>query len=286
VTLRVLHSTELTATFAPEYGMVCSSLTHRGDELLGQRKGLEEYVRGGSTMGIPLLHPWANRLGGFSYSFAGADVAIDPDDVRLEEHGLPSHGLPAAVRGWATVEATDTRLVAGRELRGLAGFPFDHRIQVAAELDRARLTIATTLTAFGSPVPICFGHHPYLQLPGVARAEWEISAPVRERLLLDERLVPTGEREPAGDIDGPLGQRTLDDAFTVGRGRFALAGGGRRIEVAFERGYPFAQVFAPGHLDVVCFEPMTAPADALRHDPPAVAPGQSFRAVFSIALGS
>jgi aldose 1-epimerase len=266
--------------------MVCSSLTHRGDELLGRRKGLEEYARGGSTMGIPLLHPWANRLGGFSYSFAGVDVTIDPADVRLEEHGLPSHGLPAAVRGWETVEATDTRLVAGRELRGLAAFPFDHRIEVAAELDRARLTIATTLTAFDSPVPICFGHHPYLRLPGVPRAEWEITAPVRERLPLDDRLVPTGEREPAGDLDGPLGERTFDDAFTVGGRRFALAGGGRRIEVAFERGYPFAQLFAPGTLDVVCFEPMTAPADGLRHGPPAVAPGESFRAAFTVSAGT
>ncbi|WP_028061589.1 aldose 1-epimerase [Candidatus Solirubrobacter pratensis] len=285
VATRVLRSGALTATFAPAFGMICSSLLHRGEELLGQRKGLEEYARGGSTMGIPLLHPWANRLGGFEYGFAGVAVTIDPGDVRLEEHGLPVHGIPAAVRGWETVEATDVRLVAGRDVRGLAAFPFDHRIQVAAELDDSRLAITTTLTALGDrPVPICFGHHPYLQLPGVARADWQITAPVRERLLLDERLLPTGEREPAGDLDGPLGDRTFDDAFTLRPGAFGLAGGGRRVEVAFGRGYRLAQIFAPGDLDVVCFEPMTAPADALRHAPAAVAPGESFRAGFSISV--
>ena len=63
-----------------------------------------------------------------------------------------------------------------------------------------------------------------------------------------------------------------------------LAGGGRRIEVAFERGYPYAQVFAPGIADVICFEPMTAPADALRHSPDAVAPGESFSARFSVCV--
>jgi galactose mutarotase-like enzyme len=281
---RVLRSTELTATFAPAFGMVCASLLHRGEELLGQRKGLDEYARSGSTMGIPLLHPWANRLGGFEYSFAGVDVTIDPADVRLEEHGLPTHGVPAAVHDWETLAADDDRLVAGRDVRGLAAFPFDHRIEVAAAVDGSRLTIATTLTAFDSPVPVCFGHHPYLQLPGVARAEWEIAAPVREHLLLDERLVPTGEREPAGDLDGPLGARTFDDAFTAGDGPFALAGGGRRIEVALEHGYPYVQVFAPGNFDVVCFEPMTAPADALRHGPAAVAPGASLTARFSVAV--
>jgi aldose 1-epimerase len=60
--------------------------------------------------------------------------------------------------------------VPGRELRGLVAFPFDHRIEVAAELAGTRLTIATTLTAFDAPVPICFGHHPYLQLPDVPSA--------------------------------------------------------------------------------------------------------------------
>ena len=89
-------------------------------------------------------------------------------------------------------------------------------------------------------MPIAFGYHPFFQLPGVPRAEWEITLPVAERLLLDERLVPTGERAPAGDLDGPLGDRTFDDGFTLdaGAGPFVLAGGGRRIEVAFERGYP------------------------------------------------
>ena len=118
------------------------------------------------------------------------------------------------------------------------------------------------------------------------RHEWEVTFPVRDRLLVDERLVPTGERAPAGDLDGPLGERTFDDGFTLDEllGPFVLSGGGRRIEVAFEAGYPYAQVFAPEIADVICFEPMTAPADALRHSPGAVAPGESFSARFSVSV--
>jgi galactose mutarotase-like enzyme len=109
---------------------------------------------------------------------------------------------------------------------------------------------------------------------------------VREHLLLDANQIPTGEREPAGSLDGPLGERTFDDGYTVDPGgvTFALAGGGRRIEVAFERGYGFAQVYAPAVEDVICFEPMTAPADALRHGPATVAPGETFSARFSVAI--
>ena len=44
---------------------------------------------------------------------------------------------------------------------------------------------------------------------------------------------------------------------------FVLAGGGRRIELSVGPGYRFAQVYAPGDDDVVAFEPMTAPTNAL-----------------------
>jgi aldose 1-epimerase len=286
IPLRILRSGELTATFAPTHGMLCASLVQEGEELLGQRNGLDAYAETGATMGIPLLYPWANRLGGLAYAYAGARVTIDPRDVRLDANGLPMHGLRPALRGWEVVTASAERLVAGRDATGLAGFPFDHRIELAAELRAAALTLTTTITATGDgPVPICFGHHPYLQLPGVPRARWEITAPVDERLELDARQLPTGERAPAGDLDGPLGTRTFDDAFTVaGAGVFAVAGGRRRIEVAFERGYPYAQVFAPDTIDAVCFEPMTAPTDALRHEPDAVAPGESFAARFSVRV--
>jgi len=264
--------------------MLCASLRHRGDELLAQRSGLEDYKRRGSTMGIPLLHPWANRLGASSYAFGGREVEVE--GARVDEHGLPIHGLLAVLRGWETVRESESQLIAGKDVRGLASFPFDHRIEIAVTLNPDRLRIETTLTAFDVPVPICFGHHPYLRLPDVPRARWEITAPVGERLCLDQRGIPTGEREPAGELDGPLGERTFDDAFTAGDGVFAVSGGGRRIEVGFERGYPYTQVFAPDNLDAICFEPMTAPADALRHAPDAVAPGASFTAAFSVAVSA
>lgn len=266
--------------------MFCRSLRHRGEELLGA-------VRGPGipdvpwTSGIPLLHPWANRLGAFAY---GA-VTLDPasPDLYIEEHGLPLHGLRSAVTGWEVRERSETQLVAGRQLGGLDAFPFEHGIELCAQLSDSTLTLTTTVTATGTrPVPVAFGHHPYLRLPGVPRARWEISLPVAERIAVDERLIPTGSLEAAGDLDGLLGDRTFDDGFTVApdAGPFVLAGGGRRIELAFERGYPYAQVFAPAIADVICFEPMTAPADALRHFPSAVAPGDSFSARFRMSVSS
>ena len=110
------------------------------------------------------------------------------------------------------------------------------------------------------PVPVAFGYHPYLRLPGVDRSAWLVEIPVRERVVLDSEELPnSGESEPADVASGPLGSRTFDDEFEAPAEPFALAGGGRRIEVSFEGGYPFAQVYAPDDDDVIAFEPMTAP---------------------------
>src|SRR3954449_8137618 len=93
---------DLTATFVPQLGMIGASLTHEGEELLGQRNGLAAYEAKGSTMGIPMLYPWANRLAGLDYEAAGKRVSIDADSprIRLDPNGLPIHGVLAANSQW------------------------------------------------------------------------------------------------------------------------------------------------------------------------------------------
>jgi aldose 1-epimerase len=288
------------AAFVPDAGMVGCSLRHRGEELLGQRRGLHAYLAERATMGIPLLYPWANRIARTRFAVAGRDVVIDPQatPLRLDSAGLPMHGLLSAARGWQVERhesVDDGALLAARfdfaahdEL--MAAFPFAHALLFEATLAGPTLTIATTIRATDDgPVPIAFGYHPYLRLPGVARADWQIEVPVHQQLRLDAEMLPTGELVVAQVHAGPLGARTFDDAFVAPEGSapFVLAGGGRRIELAFVEGYPYAQVFAPSDDDVIAFEPMTAPANALVAGGPAlrlVAPGDSFRATFSITL--
>ena len=156
-------------------------------------------------------------------------------------------------------------------------------------LDDAALTIRTTLTATAAvPVPVAFGYHPYLVLPGVPRPEWEVELPVDARLLLDENLIPTGEEEPPGFRRGALEDRSLDDAYTMPESPrpFTVAGGGRTLGVEFLEGYTHAQVFAPAGKDLICFEPMTAPGNALRsHEGLRLAPpGEPFTAAFRITV--
>jgi aldose 1-epimerase len=299
VTVLSAQGADLRASFAPGTGMVCASLLHRGEEVLGQRGGLRNYAETGSSMGIPLLHPWANRLSGLEYAVAGRTVRLDPErmPVRLDPNGLPIHGLATATPRWEGVEAAADG--AGARLRArldwaaheelMAGFPFAHTLTVQVALLGATLSVQTALRATGEdPVPVSFGWHPYLRLPGVARPDYDVTLPVRRRARLDERGIPIGEDYPATVPRGPLGDRDHDDLFTelTHPPEFVLRGGGRRLELRFEAGYPVAQVYAPPAEEFICFEPMTAPTNALVSGDRLrlVEPGEEYLARFSITV--
>jgi aldose 1-epimerase len=297
-TLTLESAGGLEARFAPGAGMVGCSLLHAGEELLGQRDGLRAYAERPSTMGIPLLYPWANRLAEFEFQVAERSVNLDPDSPRLEldPNGLPIHGLMSGIRGWMVeaLEADRDRALlrtsfAFNDASGLtAAFPFPHEVAISAELRESTLSISTSVAPTGDgPLPVSFGFHPYLRLPDVPRAEWRISVPVHEHLVLDGRGLPTGELEPARIEDGPLGERTFDDGYTSAQGEpFTLAGGGREIRLKFVRGYPFAQLYAPEDDDVVAFEPMTAPTNALviGSDLTVIEAGDSYEAAFELTV--
>jgi aldose 1-epimerase len=297
----VSHERDLRVVFVPQAGMVGLSLTHRGEELLGQRGGLAAYRERGSSFGIPLLYPWANRLAAMTYSVGGRRVELDPgrSPVHLDPSGLPIHGVLAACPHWHVVGRTPgngraaiaTRLDYAAHEELMAAFPFPHELHVQAELAGDTLTVATiVLPTADVTVPISFGWHPYLRLPGVPRSEWRVELPVRRRALLDERGLPTGDTEPVTIKPGPLEDRTYDDHFVeLDRPSvFALEGGGRRIELELGQGYEFAQVYAPliDEEPYICFEPMTDAINALASGEGvgSVPPGGSFRAEFTVRV--
>jgi galactose mutarotase-like enzyme len=120
------------------------------------------------------------------------------------------------------------------------------------------------------------------------RSTWRIELPAMEHLVLDELSIPTGASDFVASECFVLGSRIYDDGYvSVRRGaRFALSGGGRRIVVRFDAGYPCGQIYAPDDDDVICFEPMTAPTNALVSGDRLtwVPAGSSYTATFSISV--
>lgn len=297
--VRLVSPDGLAATWVPSAGMVCASLQHRGEELLGQRHGLAGYAKGGHTMGIPLLHPWANRLERWGYDARGTHVDFPPHSplVHDDGKGLPIHGLMAGHAGWTVLEAVAhggaARLTACLDFAQapdlLALFPFPHVVEVTVTLARTTLAVATTVRATGSvAVPVAFGWHPYFRLPNVPRAEWQVALPVRRHMALDERTLPTGQTRLVSVPPQVLGTTVFDDLYVELQSdpTFRLAGGGRALTVVFGQGYPVAVVYAPSSDDVCCFEPMTAPTNPFAHDGPAVwvEPGNAFTATFHLIV--
>ncbi|MFZ0827787.1 MAG: aldose 1-epimerase [Verrucomicrobiia bacterium] len=285
---------ELEAVFLPGHGMLGASLRHRGVEILRRIEDLETAAAKGSTAGIPLLHPWANRLAVPRYRAAGHEVTLDTASplLHLDAHGLPMHGVGWPLLAWEVIEAKPDRVAARFDWARsdlLAVFPFRHRLDMTVTLRPDGLTVETALVAgMDGPVPVSFGFHPYFGIPGLPRAEWRLRLPAMRKLLLDPHGIPTGEEEPFGGINALLAEDDFDDGFAVlgGSPSFSLAGAGRRITVEFLKGYRYAQVYAPLEKDYVALEPMTAPTSALTtgRGLQLVKPGGEFRAAFRVRV--
>ena len=286
-----LRAGDLSATFLPGLGMTGVSLRHRGREHLALPGGLPA-LRAGATLGLPLLAPWANRLGALRYRAAGVDVDLAGLPLGTDGHGLPIHGLLVGRPGWRVdrlvARAGLARLRAAIDVDAPA-FPFPHRIEVVAAARDGALAMATTvIPTTRRPVPVAFGWHPYLRLPGTPRRCWRLHLPTRQHVALDGRGIPTGEEAAEPRESAPLGRRTFDDLYRLPARARALAlsaGDGGSITVRPGPGYAYAPVWVPRGRPFAALEPMTAPTDALTQGTaPVVAPGDSYTATFTITL--
>jgi aldose 1-epimerase len=289
----------LEATFVPSAGMLCCSLRHHGEELLAQNAGVEAYAQRGKTMGIPLLYPWANRLAGFDYTIAGQAVTVPHDLARiaLDDNGLPIHGVIGGRLKWepTPVPAGDAQSLTARlpwsesEPELFEVFPFRHDLHYQARLADGRLEVTITVHACGGDVvPVAFGFHPYLSPPGAPRERWLVELPSMRQLELDAQQIPLSPGQTLPGRRFELAEHEFDDGFdaVAEPARFDVAAGARKLTLELLEGYPCAQVFAPRPGQFICFEPMTAPANALRSGVGLrlLAPGERYRARFVVSV--
>ena len=252
--------------------------------------------------GVPFLAPWANRIDGESYRVNGRSYTLQPDvgNLRRDANHKPIHGLLNFSPLWQVVamEADDhaayvsSRIEFWRHPTLMAQFPFAHNVTMTYRLAGGALEVETTLENLSAePLPIAVGYHPYFRLQNTPRDEWRVHIAARDRMLLDNQLIPTGQTVPNPFADPhTLRNGQLDDVFTTlirdpdGRARFHVNGNDERITVTYGPKFDVAVVFAPEGRDFICFEPMSAPTNGfnLARNLQSVAPGETWAESFWI----
>lgn len=292
----VLRAGPTSFTVVPALGLLGTSLRDGRREYLDTHGGVDR-VLDGHTTGLPLLAPWANRVGGDSYRVGRRTVDLrGAPGLHREGNGLAIHGTMVGRPGWGVERVGASRgaarllatFDAAADAEVMASFPFPHRIEVAFRVRPNELVVTTSVTPTGRVrVPISFGWHPYFRLPGERLADLELRLPAVDHLELDPRMLPTGGSTSEAAGTRPLAPTGHDDAyrFTGRRRSLALMGRRRAVTVTMGPTYPFGQVYAPAGSTVVALEPMTAGIDALgAGTTPFVAPGGTFSAPFRITV--
>jgi aldose 1-epimerase len=284
-----LAAGELSATFLPALGMTGVSMRCNGREHLALPGGLAA-LRRGSTLGLPLLAPWANRLSQWHYRVGDVDVDLAGLELGTDGNGLPIHGVLVGRPGWRIERCTTS---GGRACVHAAidldhpAFPFPHRVEVTATAKERQLTVDTTVVATGTgAVPVAFGWHPYLRLPGTPRSRWRLRLPDRTHVTLDDRGIPTGGEVPEQREADPIGRRRFDDLYVLDRDRhLALESDDCMISMRPGAGYQYAQVWVPPGRPFAALEPMTTRTNSLVDGTtPLVDPGEAYTASFTLAV--
>jgi aldose 1-epimerase len=268
-------------SIVPSIGNIAFELKVSGINLLWTPwRSLAEFRAKPVFSGIPFLAPWANRLDGDAFWANGQKYLLNPNLNNLHRDGnrLPIHGLLRYSDLWRVIALDSTesgasvtsRLEFWRHPDFMAQFPFAHEIEMTHRLHDGGLAIHLAITNHAEvPMPVSVGFHPYFTLPETPRDGWSVHIPVRDRAVLDDKLLPTGAFEPAGLADRiDLKDRGFDTVFAGvdDAGTFEVRGEvhgrSRKITLRFGPKYPVAVVYAPPGQQFICFEPMSGVTNA------------------------
>jgi len=272
------------AKVLPSLGFNCFSwrpvLDDGPREMLWADGGFESGDKRPSGSGIPLLFPFAGRIGGATYQFGGRDYRLEPGDA----FGNAIHGFVIS-RPWRVIEQKESRVVGEFQASVddasiLKMWPADFRIRVSYEVRGRELLSDIEYGNNGnSPLPCGFATHAYFRLPlsdRGATADTVVTAPVHKYWELDQ-MTPTGRV-----LDAPpdeqlakgvrLGEHKFDTVFTDLRPQHdALIettirepASGRTLTQSFDTSFTQCVVYTPPHREAICMEPYTAVPDAIR----------------------
>lgn len=236
---------------------------------------LSEFRAKPTLLGNPFLAPWANRLDQHAFYANGAKYNLNGDlkNYRADGNNQPIHGLLTYSNQWKLIGIgadeksawVTSRMEFFRQPKLMAQFPFAHTIDMTYRLANGVLEVETEVTNLSfEAMPLVIGYHPYFRLHDAPRDEWNVTLPVKQHVVLNNKLTPTGEMKPNPYKDPHnLKGSQLDDVFTglvrdsAGKAEFSVQGKQQKLSVLYGPKFNVAVVYAPPGRDFICFEPMT-----------------------------
>lgn len=250
-------------------------------------------LRAGKWGKSAILYPFPNRLRDGHYTWHGREYAFPINNALTNNaiHGFVRHESFDVERIELTPQRASitSRFVADGKN---PAYPFPFTLDVTFTITEKGEFIATfgITNQHRESIPVGLGWHPYFQL--IARADDHLlQLPPCERVEIDERMIPTGNRSPYSDFraERRLGETQLDTCFAASpdestvRAVLRAQGHTLTIEAPRER-FPFFQVFTPPARTSIAIEPMSCNVDAFHNREGLVelAPGQQWTAEFRI----
>lgn len=259
----------------PEHGACLTELVLAGTSLLDSYTDPASLIENKWSKSA-FLFPFPNRLRDGVYHFNQQQYVFP---INNPATGNAIHGFgkdkPMVVDRIACTKQSACIACSYTHRGDHAAYPFSFVFSVIMTLhqDRTFELEMSFRNNDSKPMPAGIGWHPYFSIADNTD-EVRLKMPACRRVLIDDRMLPTGEKTEFSDFEREkiLTGITLDNCFEVpeGRGKFQLhlrssAGQLTYWQETGPKGYPFIQLFTPDHRKSVAIEPMTCNVDAFNN---------------------
>jgi aldose 1-epimerase len=257
----------------PQYGACLLDLRFGGESVLDGYKTPEEMVAGAWGKNI-VLFPFPNRLRDGRYTHDGKTYQFDLNnpDSQNAIHGF-GKDAPMTIQFKSIDEGAMIHCTWTHD-GSHSAYPFRFTFDMVMSLTENEFYVEMAFTNHDSvTIPVGLGWHPYFVLSENV-ADTSLKMPKSELILIDNRMLPTGEKQAYSAFDTltKIGETSLDNGFFITETSKEAS-----VILQSERGtlhywqelgeqkWNFLQVFTPPHRKSIALEPMTCNIDAFNN---------------------
>jgi len=218
------------------------------------------------------LAPYPNRVADGQYEFSGKSYQLDINKPSENNsiHGFVSDQEFEVISSEIVDDYYEVVLHSVSE--GAPGYPFPFSVVITYRFGGVWLQVETELTNIGDcKIPAGFGWHPYFKI-GESIDRLRLSLPKVEKIEVDERLIPIGEKIEYSNFSAlsQIGDIELDTGFHMlgTQKEVQLFDESHGVYVTISmvgEGYDYVQLYIPPCRESIAIEPMTCAANAFNN---------------------